>query len=107
MSDMQTTGRLSILAAAFVVARRDFVAILCSRSFIFFLIGPLFPLVIGGLAGGIGQRVQDSADRPVLGVAMSPADSAAMVKAQQVLAAQLGRKDFLERHGFPSRLMFG
>ena len=91
MSDMQTTGRLSILAAAFVVARRDFVAILFSRSFIFFLIGPLFPLVIGGLAGGIGQRVQDSADRPVLGVAMSPADSAAMVKAQQVLAAQLGQ----------------
>ena len=91
MSDVQTTGRLSTLAAAYVVARRDFVAILFSRSFIFFLIGPLFPLVIGGLAGGIGQRVQDSADRPVLGVAMSPADSAAMVKAQQVLAAQLGQ----------------
>ena len=91
MSDVQTTGRLSTLAAAYVVARRDFVAILFSRSFIFFLIGPLFPLVIGGLAGGIGQRVQDSADRPVLGVAMSPADSAAMVKAQQILAAQLGQ----------------
>ena len=90
MSDTQTTGRLSTLAAAFVVARRDFVAILFSRSFIFFLIGPLFPLVVGGLAGGIGQRVQDSADRPVLGVAMSPADTAAMVKAQQALAAQLG-----------------
>ena len=84
------TGRLSTLAAAYVVARRDFVAILFSRSFFFFLLGPLFPILVGGLAGGIGQRVQANADRPVLGVAMSPADSARMVKAQQALAGQLG-----------------
>ncbi len=84
------TGRLSTLAAAYVVARRDFVAILFSRSFIFFLLGPLFPVLVGALAGGIGQRVQDSADRPVLGVAMSPTDTARMVKAQQLLARQLG-----------------
>ena len=83
-------GRLSTLAAAYVVARRDFVAILFSRSFFFFLLGPLFPLLVGGLAGGIGQRVQANADRPVLGVAMSPADTARMVKAQQQLARQLG-----------------
>ncbi len=84
------TGRLSTLAAAYVVARRDFVAILFSRSFIFFLLGPLFPVLVGALAGGIGQKVQDSADRPVLGMAMTPADTARMVKAQQLLAQQLG-----------------
>ena len=84
------TGRLSTLAAAYVVARRDFVAILFSRSFLFFLLGPLFPVLIGALAGGIGQKVQESADRPVLGMAMSPADTARMVKAQQLLARQLG-----------------
>ena len=84
------TGRLSTLAAAYVVARRDFVAILFSRSFIFFLLGPLFPVLVGALAGGIGQTVQDSADRPVLGVAMSPTDTARMVKAQRLLARQLG-----------------
>ena len=84
------TGRLSTLAAAYVVARRDFVAILFSRSFLFFLLGPLFPVLIGALAGGIGQKVQESADRPVLGMAMSPADTARMVKAQQQLARQLG-----------------
>ena len=84
------SGRLSTLAAAYVVARRDFVAILFSRSFFFFLLGPLFPLAIGGLAGGIGQSVQANADRPVLGLAMSPADTARMVRAQQLLARQLG-----------------
>ena len=90
MNEPSRTGRLSTLAAAYVVARRDFVAILFSRSFFFFLLGPLFPILVGGLAGGIGQKVQDNADRPVLGLAMSPVDTARMVKAQQALAAQLG-----------------
>ena len=48
-------GRLSTLAAAFVIARRDFTAILFSRSFIFFLLGPLFPVLVGAVAGGIGK----------------------------------------------------
>lgn len=60
MSSQVRTGRLSILAAAFVIARRDFTAILFSRSFIFFLLGPLFPVVIGALAGGVGSQVQHS-----------------------------------------------
>ena len=89
-SPNRPTGRLSTIAAAYVVARRDFVAILFSRSFFFFLLGPLFPLLVGGLAGGIGQRVQESADRPVLGVAMSAADTARMLKAEQALSNQLG-----------------
>ena len=49
-----TRSRLSIWQAAFVIARRDFFAILLSRAFIFFLLGPLFPVVVGALAGGIG-----------------------------------------------------
>ncbi|MFM5953471.1 MAG: ABC transporter permease [Novosphingobium sp.] len=84
------SGRLSTLAAAFVVARRDFVAILWSRSFFFFLLGPLFPLLVGGLAGGIGSVVKQSVDRPELGVAMAPADVDAMVAAQRTLAEKLG-----------------
>ena len=86
----RTTGRLSTFAAAYVVARRDFVAILFSRSFFFFLLGPLFPLLVGGLAGGIGQRVQESADRPVLGVAMTAPDTARMLQAEKALSEQLG-----------------
>ena len=47
----QTGGRLSTMAAAFVVARRDFIASLWSRNFIFFVIAPMFMVVIAGLAG--------------------------------------------------------
>lgn len=84
------TGRLSTLAAAFVIARRDFTAILFSRSFIFFLLGPLFPFVVGALAGGVGEQVKHSMERPVLGVAMSASDNAAMVAAQQRLVREVG-----------------
>lgn len=84
------TGRLSTLAAAFVVARRDFTAILFSRSFFFFLLGPLFPILVGGLAGGIGKEVQSNAARPELGVAMSAPDARALLAARQRLEPQLG-----------------
>ena len=84
------TGRLSTLAAALVIARRDFTAILFSRSFFFFLLGPLFPILVGGLAGGIGKEVQSNAARPELGIAMSAADTKAMLAAHQRLEPQLG-----------------
>ena len=101
MSNDLHTGRLSTLAAAFVVARRDFVAILFSRSFFFFLLGPLFPILVGGLAGGIGQQVKQSADRPELGVAMQAADADAMVRAQQLLEeSDLGLEQIAQQTGF-------
>ena len=87
---VKTRGRLSTLAAAMVIARRDFTAILLSRSFIFFLIGPLFPLIVGGLAGGIGSKVEQTAVRPQLGLAMAPADIDAMIAARARLAPRMG-----------------
>ena len=84
------SGRLSTWQAAFVIARRDFTAILFSRSFIFFLLGPLFPVLVGGFAGGIGQRVQAAADRPVLGIAMQASDAKAMQSAYDALAPRVG-----------------
>jgi ABC-2 type transport system permease protein len=88
MNEPHRTGRLSTLAAAFVVARRDFTAILMSRSFIFFLLGPLFPLLVGGLAGGIGRQVQDNV-RPVLGVAMSAPDVDTIMRARERLEREV------------------
>jgi ABC-2 type transport system permease protein len=82
--------RLPLLSAAWVVARRDFVAILLSRSFIFFLLGPLFPLVVGALAGGIGQRVESAAAVPQIGIAMQGADVDRMLAARAALARELG-----------------
>ena len=90
MNSNNVTGRLSTWQAAFVIARRDFTAILFSRSFIFFLLGPLFPVLVGGFAGGIGQRVQASADRPVLGIAMQASDALAMRSAYDQLAPRVG-----------------
>jgi ABC-2 type transport system permease protein len=82
--------RLPLLRAAWVVARRDFVAILFSRAFIFFLLGPLFPITIGALAGNIGNRVESGAAQAVVGVAMQGADVDRMRAARDALAPHMG-----------------
>lgn len=89
MTDLPLRPRLSAMEAAWVIARRDFVAVLFSRAFLFFLLGPLFPVIVGGLAGSIGGEVQRDAVSYEVGVAMSPADTAAMVAAGERLAPQL------------------
>lgn len=83
------TGRLSLLRAAFVIARRDFLAILLSKTFLFFLLGPLFPLLVGGLAGGVGEQVRDSVAPPALGVMMPKRDTLALAAAHHMLTASL------------------
>lgn len=83
-------GRLPLWRAAWVVARRDFVAILFSRAFIFFLLGPLFPLVVGGLAAGVGVQGQNQALSADVGLAMPADDVSAMLAAREELAARLG-----------------
>jgi ABC-2 type transport system permease protein len=80
------SGRLSTLSAALVMARRDFTAILFSRSFIFFLLAPFFPVVIFLVAGGIGQQVQRETAPVELGVVMQASDARAMVAARNRLA---------------------
>ncbi|MEE4205393.1 MAG: ABC transporter permease [Erythrobacter sp.] len=82
--------RLSSLEAAWVIARRDFVAVLFSRAFLFFLLGPLFPVIVGGLAGSIGSQVQRDAVSVEIGLAMADADNAAMIAAHDELRPQLG-----------------
>ncbi|MFN3423625.1 MAG: ABC transporter permease [Novosphingobium meiothermophilum] len=79
------TGWTEKLRAALVIARRDFVAVVFSKTFIFFLIGPAFPVIVGGLAGSIGDKVQQNVDRPTIGLAMSAADAGRMVAARAEL----------------------
>ena len=88
--DIQPRQRLSLPRAAFTIARRDFTAILFSRSFIFFLLGPLFPVIIFMLAGGIGQRVVAANEPPSIGIAMTAEDAEAMLEAYQLIEPQLG-----------------
>lgn len=82
-------ARLSLFQAAFVIARRDFVAVLFSRAFFFFLLGPLFPVVVGAMAGSIGVRVAQT-EGPVIGIAMSAPDRDALIAAHERLAPRLG-----------------
>ena len=92
MSEVTEKSRLSLWQAAKVVARRDFIAILFSRAFFFFLLGPLFPVIVGALAGGIGGQVQREVAANTIALAMAtPQDNAAMIAAAGQLEAQLGR----------------
>lgn len=88
-ADLDAKPRLTRLEAAWVIARRDFIAVLFSRAFLFFLIGPLFPVIVGGLAGSIGSQTTRSVAVVEVGIAMSAEHNAAMLAARDQLAPQL------------------
>lgn len=75
--------------SAFVIARRDFSATVLSKAFIFFLLGPLFPLLLGGVFGGIGARIASQTDQPVVAVVSSQQDFARLSSARDQLAEAL------------------
>lgn len=81
-----------LLRASWVIARRDFAAIIFSKAFFFFLLGPIFPLAIGIAAGSIGGQVARDIDRNSFALVMASADSAAALKARASLAEQLGEQ---------------
>lgn len=76
------------LRAVMVVARRDFVTVVLSKTFILFLLGPVFMVLIGVLAGGIGKAAE-SAEQPVIGLAMTGPDAAAMNRARDFMSDYL------------------
>ncbi len=78
------------LQAIWVIARRDFVAVVFSRAFIFFLLGPLFPIIIGFFAGAVGASVQHDLDRAAIGVAMSGQQGERLVAARNAMADHMG-----------------
>jgi len=85
-----------LLHPAFVIARRDFTATVMSKTFIFFLLGPLFPLLLGGLFGGIGATVASRTEQPVIAVVASPAEFAAIAAARAELAGASGRANVVQ-----------
>ena len=62
------------IRAAFVIARRDFTATVLSKTFLFFLLGPLFPILLGMLMVGIGAQVDRNAKAPPVAVISSTQD---------------------------------
>ena len=74
------------IRSAFVIARRDFSATVLSKAFIFFLLGPLFPLILGGVFGGIGAKVASQTEQPVVAVVSSQADFDRLSAARERIA---------------------
>ncbi len=85
---------METIRAAFVIGRRDFTAIIFSKAFFFFLLGPLFPLLVGGAAGSLGGQVAQDIAKPTIGIAMSNADSEKIVLAAKTLSEKLGESRF-------------
>jgi ABC-2 type transport system permease protein len=87
---------METIRAAFVVGRRDFTAIIFSKAFFFFLLGPLFPLLVGGVAGSLGGQVAQDISKPVVGIAMAKQDGEKLVLAAKDLGKKLGESRFPE-----------
>ena len=75
----------TLLRSAFVIARRDFTATIFSRAFFFFLLGPLFPVLMVALFGSLGGGAVSNAPRSVLAVVASESEFRAMEAARQRL----------------------
>ena len=78
-----------LFSAAAVIARRDYVATVWSRSFLLFLLGPMIAALFGGLLGQVGNRTDSAALQPIV-VAVVDAPAEASLKASyQRLDAQI------------------
>ena len=83
------------LRAAFVIARRDFTATVFSKTFLLFLLGPLFPIIMGVMFGGIGDRIDAARNVPLVAVIGSVADFEALKAARERLSPLAGDRPFV------------
>lgn len=86
----------SLLRSSYVIGRRDFTATVLSKAFIFFLIGPLFPVLLGALFGGIGARVAAHVDQPRVAVVASEQEYARLEAAREQLAQATGDRPVVD-----------
>ena len=76
-----------LLRGALVIARRDFAATVLSKTCLFFLIGPLFPLLIAGVFAGVSASGPQQPDQqPVVAVIASDSDFARLSAARDRVA---------------------
>jgi ABC-2 type transport system permease protein len=92
---------MRFIRSALVIARRDFSATVLSKAFIFFLLAPLFPLLMGGVFGGIGARVATQTERPVVAVIATQADMNRLAAARDRMAQAIGDEALVRIVGFP------
>lgn len=92
---------MRFIRSAFVIARRDFSATVLSKTFIFFLLAPLFPLLMGGVFGGIGARVATQAEKPVVAVIGPRAEFDRLAAARTQMADALGEDSLAKLAYYP------
>jgi ABC-2 type transport system permease protein len=81
---------MRLLKSAMVIARRDYIATVWSRSFLLFLLGPLIAGLFGGVLGNIGNNVDQAALRPSVAMIAKPGDAAPVNAAYDRLGQQIG-----------------
>ena len=91
---------MRLLRGAFVIARRDFAATVLSKTFLFFLLGPLFPVLFGGIFGGITTSVVGQREKPVVAVISSPTDFARLSAARDRFADAVEDKPVIQLANF-------
>lgn len=89
------------IRSAFVIARRDFSATVLSKTFIFFLLGPLFPLLFGGVFGSIGARVAQQTERPVVAVISRQDEFQRLNAAREQMAGAIGDDALVKLVDYP------
>ena len=81
-----------LIRAALVIARRDYVASVWSKTFLLFLLGPLLPIVAGTFFGTVGSNIDRKATHPTVAILAAPAQGAALMQAHDRLAARVGQQ---------------
>ena len=87
---------MKLVRSAYVIARRDFAATVFSKAFIFFLLGPLFPVLLGAFFGGIGARVATQAAQPVIAVVADKPEFQQLNGARDRVAGALGETSIVK-----------
>ena len=91
---------MRFLRSAFVVGRRDFSATVLSKTFIFFLLAPLFPAAMGTLFGGIGARVAAQTERPAVAIVAEQTEFRRIDEARNQLVEALGDGAIIKLVGY-------
>jgi ABC-2 type transport system permease protein len=81
-----------LLRSAAVIARRDYVATVWSKTFLLFLLGPLFPIAFGVLFGGLSAQSRQDAARSSVAVVADKPSGEAIRAARARLVRHLGER---------------
>jgi ABC-2 type transport system permease protein len=87
---------MSPFQSAYVIGRRDFVATVWSRTFLFFLIGPLLIIAISFGFGMLGERIAREEFRTRVAVIAPPAEFAAIEGVRNRLNGAFGQQGLPE-----------